>query len=239
MDRAGAVVDHPEVGDEIAPEQLDRPFLERRAGREVVEFPPVRAEREADIRMGERVQGEDGADVRLFGLVGAEELAADRHVEEEVADFDVRPGRRADVAHLLQFAARDRQLDPRLVLRTPRLDQHPRDGGDGGDGLAPEAEGVDPLDVLDVGNLARRLPFQTEQRVVAVHAAAVVPHADQLAPAGGDGDVNPFRAGVDRVFDQFLDDGGGTLDDLPRRDFVRDVERQQFDVSVFRHAVLS
>ena len=60
--------------------------------------------------MGERVQDEDRLDVRLLGLVGAQELAAGGHVEEEVAHLDRGPGGHADLAHVLQAAARDDQF---------------------------------------------------------------------------------------------------------------------------------
>jgi hypothetical protein len=38
-----------------------------------------------------------------------------------------------------------------------------------------------------------------------------------------------MRPGIDRVFDEFLDDGRGTLDHFTGRDLVREVSREPID----------
>ena len=45
--------------------------------------------------------------------------------------------------------------------------------------------------------------------VVRVDAAAVVDDADEFGAAGVEVDVDAGRAGIDGVFEQLLDDGGG------------------------------
>jgi hypothetical protein len=43
-------------------------------------------------------------------------------------------------------------------------------------------------------------------------------------------DGDPTRAGVDGVLDQFLDDGGRTLDDFAGCDLVREILRKTGDL---------
>ena len=88
--------------------------------------------------------------------------------------------------------------------------------------LLDSAEGRDADEIRGGPDLRRAVPLEREQDVVAVHSAAVVGHADELAPAVLDRDVHRGRAGVERVLHQLLDHGRGPLDDLAGRDLVGD-----------------
>src|SRR5581483_4194210 len=70
------------------------------------------------------------------------------------------------------------------------------------------------------------MALEGEQRIVAQHAAAVVGQTNQPAAAGLDVETKFGRAGVERIFEQFLDDARRTFDDLARRDFVGDDIRE-------------
>ena len=50
--------------------------------------------------------------------------------------------------------------------------------------------------------------------------AAIVDDPDKPAAAHFDRDVDPARAGVERILDELLDSGGRPLDDLARRDAI-------------------
>ena len=76
--------------------------------------------------------------------------------------------------------------------------------------------------ILHVGQLAGGVALEGQQRIVAEHAGAVVGQADQPPPAGFDVDAKLARPGVQRVFEQLLDDAGRPFHDLSGRDFVRD-----------------
>jgi hypothetical protein len=49
---------------------------------------------------------------------------------------------------------------------------------------------------------------------------AVIGDADELAAAGFDFDADTRSSGVERVLEQFLDHGRGTIDDLAGRDLI-------------------
>ena len=62
-----------------------------------------------------------------------------------------------------------------------------------------------------------------EQRIVAVHAAAVVRTAISLRPPAVTATSICDGPGIERVLEQFLNDRGRTLDHFAGRDFVRHV----------------
>src|SRR5262245_7532366 len=81
------------------------------------------------------------------------------------------------------------------------------------------------------------MPFQAETRVVGLHPDAVVFDSDELLAAVLDGDDETPGVGVDGVLDQFLDDRGGTLDDLTRGNLVGEVVWQSPDAAHLSIAV--
>ena len=56
--------------------------------------------------------------------------------------------------------------------------------------------------------------------VVRIHPFAIIQHADQAAATALQGDVNRAGFGIERVFHQLFDHGGGSLHHLARRDPV-------------------
>ena len=69
------------------------------------------------------------------------------------------------------------------------------------------------------------MTLECEKRIVAIHAVAVVGDANELATAGFDFDANAICAGVEGVFEEFFDDGGGTIDDFTGSNLVRHLVR--------------
>ena len=73
------------------------------------------------------------------------------------------------------------------------------------------------------------MPFQREPRVLDRHAAAVVADEDPVHAPAIDLHVDARRPGVERVFDQLLDDRGRPLHDLARGDPVDDLLGEAVD----------
>ena len=103
-------VDRAEPLEELRAVEVAEAVLEGIAGRELVQEHAVALEREGDAVVGECERVEHRAHERLLGLVGAQELAARREVEEEVAHLDERAGRAAAVAHVDELPADDLDL---------------------------------------------------------------------------------------------------------------------------------
>jgi hypothetical protein len=85
--------------------------------------------------------------------------------------------------------------------------------------LPPEAEAGDVQKVGAV-DLGRGVTGERQWQVVRPHPASIVGHPDQRLAAMGDLHRDPCRAGIERVFHQFLDRAGGAFDDLTGRDPV-------------------
>ena len=85
--------------------------------------------------------------------------------------------------------------------------------------------------VLDVAQFAGGVAFEGQQRVVAQHAAAIVHDADQPAAAGFDFHPQIGRAGIQRVFEQFLDDRCRPFHHFARGDLVGDLVGKNADAA--------
>ncbi len=185
-----------------------------------------------DVRPGEDVALDHLDAAPQLGLAGLQELASGGDVEEQRGDVD----RRAAGAG----GRLDRQ-DPAALEEHPRpLPRRRRGGeldlghrGDRRQRLAAEAQGGDLLEVGHRGDLARRVAVEGEERVVAVHAGAVVGDADPLPPAPFEVDLEPRRPGVEGVLDQLLDHRRRPLHHLPGGDLRHQPVGQDLDA---RHA---
>ena len=76
------------------------------------------------------------------------------------------------------------------------------------------------MQVLGAGQLARRVAFQRELRVLRSHAGSVVGDGDEVAAAAADLDAHARRTGVERVLDELLDHGSRAFDHLAGGDLV-------------------
>jgi len=169
------------------------------------------------------------ADVGGLGGFGAGEFAAGGQVVEEGADFDLGAGGEANLVDVAELAGIDDDFGPGEGLRLAGAEAEAGDGGDAGDGFAAEAVGGDAVEVVAVTELAGGVALEAEEGVVAAHAGTVVGDGDEAAAAGGDLDVDLGGAGVEGVFEEFLEDGGGALDDFAGRNLVGDMLGQEAD----------
>src|SRR5262245_54738993 len=97
--------------------------------------------------------------------------------------------------------------------------------------LAAEAEGGDRAEIVRTADLARRVPFDREPRILRRHPFPIVLDANGLLASELDADVETARAGIDRVLDELLDDRGRPFHDLAGRDLVGKVGGQYLDAS--------
>src|SRR5438270_593003 len=74
-----------------------------------------------------------------------------------------------------------------------------------------------------------------ETRIFSRHAGAVVADFDEFLAAGFEDDVDGPSPGVDRVFDQLLDDRGRPLHDLARRNLVDQLRGKDADGGHWGH----
>ena len=217
-DPAGGIVDRQHPLGEIPPEDgVDRPHQVAVAGG-AVDLLAVPDEGEGDLRVGEGDFVDDRGHRPRLGRVLFEELKPGRDVIEDVPHDDRRPVGAAgvrDAGHL-----RAAHLHQRPGGRPFHLGHH-LDVGDGGDGrqrLPPEPQRPDRIEVGGVPHLAGRVAHKGLRGVLPLDAAAVVGHPQVFDPAVLDFDGDGGGTGVDRVFDQLLDDRSRPFDNLPGGD---------------------
>src|SRR5262249_960560 len=143
-------------------------------------------------------------------------------VVEEVPDLDPCAGGAVPGADRGQVAAVAGDLAAARPAAGARLERHLRDAANRRQRLAAEAERADAEQVVGVAQLPGSVPGEGERQIFRDDAAAVVHDADQLCAALLDLDVDPVAAGVHAVFQEFLDDAGGALDDLAGGDLGDD-----------------
>ncbi len=156
-------------------------------------------------------------------------------------EFEPRRGREEQVAHLdpgtggmrcrhrRRFGAGFyRDLPCAVGARRPRGDPHPADRADRRQRLAAEAERGDAQQVV-VGQFRGAVPLDRQDQLFRGHPAAIVDNRDQGLAAVFQCDVDAPGAGVDRVFDQFLDRRGRPFDDFAGGDAVDEDRRQKTD----------
>jgi hypothetical protein len=70
------------------------------------------------------------------------------------------------------------------------------------------------------------MPLEREAHFVRRHAEPVIRHLDQLEPAGVEADADLSRAGVERIFNEFLKRARRPLDHLAGGDAIDELRRQ-------------
>jgi len=155
--------------------------------------------------------------VGVFGLFAAQELAPRGDVVEQLAHVHAR-------AHGTRRRGRIRlaggELPGLRVSGGARAQGQVGDRGDRGQGLAPEAQGGHRLQLRQGGDLAGRMALQGQWQLVGRDAVAVVGHQDAADAAAVQADFDGPGAGVQGVFQQFLQHGGGAFDDFARGDLA-------------------
>ena len=225
------VVDRQQVWHQIASHQQADANPEITTRRREKDFAVIHQQLKADVGMRERLHQHAFLDMGILGGGRFHELAAGRQAAEKMADADIGADRTAAFAHLLHCAILDQHLGAGGGAGLPGLQVEPAHRGNARDGLPPESHRRDPLDVLGRPDLAGGMRFQAEDGVVGIHAATVIGDLDQGFAAVLALHGDPFGTGIDRVLDQFLDNGGRALDHLAGGDAVGDFGWQYMDAA--------
>ena len=143
-----------------------------------------REQLEVLLRMGQRVVRDQRRHVGQLSGFGAEEFAPRRSVEEEIGDGDRGSARQGGIVDVQNFAAGD--LDARSRGLPSPVGGFQRDAGHRGNRwqrLAAKAERSNGEQIVGGAQFRGGVALESQQRVVAVHAVAVVGDADQPPPA--------------------------------------------------------
>ena len=164
--------------------------------------------------------------MRELRLLGLEEFAAGRGVEEEVAKSNGGADGETGVFDPEDVAAGDLDQSACRLFGDSGLQGEAGDAGDRRESFAAKAECGDGEQVVGGAKLGGGVALEGQERVVANHSVTVITDADELAATSLDLDANACRAGIKRVFKELFDDGGGPFDDFTSGDLVRHQVRE-------------
>ena len=128
--------------------------------------------------------------------------------------------------HAEQLAAREFHARSLLFFRRARFQHQPRNRRNRRQRLAAKSQRRDRKQIVRRAQLRRCVPLERQQRIVVVHPAAVVDHANQPLAARFHFDANRARARIKRVLEQLLHHRRGPLDNLARGNLVRYIFRE-------------
>ena len=215
---------------QLAPEQAVHAAVELVVAGGEKQLLPVADAAHGHVRTAERAPQCGGGAGGALRAVGLEEFAPGGRVVKQVAHDHRRALRAAGLVHVLDLARVERHVRAARRAAPPRRERDVRHGADGGQRLAAKAHRADGLEPLRIVQLARRVAQKRDARVLGRHAAAVVGHAQIGRAAAAQLHRHGAGPGVERVFHQLLDHGGGPLDDLARGDQIRKMRRENLNI---------
>lgn len=165
--------------------------------------------------------------VEDFGALRFQEFLAGRHVGKELAHLHHRTAAAAGRSPVTQHAVT--HFNPRaqgLALR-PGQNEQPGHRGDTRNGLAAKAQTANAREFRGLVQFGGGVPLQTEERVIPVHARAVIAHPHQSHAAALNFHQNAAGLGVQAVFHQLFHHRCRPVHHLARSDLIRYLFRKQ------------
>ena len=189
------------------------------------------AEEETDLRVTKADFPDDFLDLEELRTFCAQKLTPRRRVEKKVPDFNrgaPRVGRGSHLGAHVRAAGLDHPALAALIVGIGRQLEFGHRGNTG-ECLAPETQGLDARQVAFATDLAGRMTRQRQRQVFGMNTGAVIGNPYQAHTASVDINRHPACACIQGVFEQFLDDRRGSLNDFAGRNLVSKPLIQQGD----------
>ena len=181
--------------------------------------------------MCQRVVRHKRSDVPQFGRFRFQEFASRRHAVKNICHADRSPARHARRLHAQQLAPREFDASSFSIFARARLEKQPRNRGNRWQRFAAKAKRCNRKQIVSRPQFRSRVPLERQQRIVMIHPAAIIDHANHALPAGFHFDSDRLRPGIQRILQQFLHHRGGPLDNLPSSNFIRHIFSKDADAA--------
>src|SRR5581483_5535710 len=158
--------------------------------------------------------------MREFCRLRLQEFLARGRVEEQVTNRDGRSQRQPNFLNHKNLASMNLNQCAGSIVRRTGLQTQPGNGGNRRQGIAAKAQGGDIQKVFCVLDFGRCMALEGEQSVVPDHPAAVINDLNELLASSLNLNLDSRGTRIQRVLQQLLDHGGGTLDNLPGGNLV-------------------
>ncbi len=171
-----------------------------------------------------------------LGLLGAQELAPRRGIEEQVTHFHRGTDRMRRWLHAgLHVTAFGFHLPGLAGLRRARSQRQSRHRTDGGQRLTTKPQTVNGFQILQITNLAGGVTSERQRQVIGGNTTAIVTHAQQLDATLLDIHVDAGSTGIQAVFQEFLGNRSRPLDHFAGGNLVGQPRAEQLDTTQFGH----
>src|SRR6185437_14245499 len=154
--------------------------------------------------MANRLQMDLMFDVTTFGIFGAKKFSARWQVIKKRAHLDLCPRRFAAIAYDVDLAAVDDDFRSCNFVALSSGQTKTRHTGNAWQCFAAKSQCGYSLQIGGRPNLARTMSLQRQQRVITIHAAAIVNHSDERDSSATNDRIDFAGARVDAVFNQLL-----------------------------------
>src|SRR6266849_8150784 len=193
-----------------------------------LKYEPIVAHKgESNLGMSDRLEVELVLDVPTFGVLRAKKFPAGGQIVKKRTHLNLRSRCCAAVAHDVDLAAVHDDFGTGDSVRFARRQSKTRNTRDARQSFSAKSKCGNRMKICRRTNLARGMTLERKERVIAIHAAAVIDHADERNSTASNQDVNLTRAGVDAIFDEFFHHGSGPLHYFAGRDLAGNDFRQQ------------
>ena len=182
--------------------------------------PPVALVMQPDGGKSQRHRLDRAIEMGCFGRIAAQKFAPCRHIVEKRFHLDCGAGCATGIAHGDKFSPFDQCFRPGGSSLGPSPQGELRHAGNAGQRLAAEAHGQHGRQIGGRGDLARGVPLERHESVLAIHARTIIGHSKQTGPRPAHFDLKRARPGIEAVFHQLLDHRGRTLDHFASRDLA-------------------
>src|SRR5215469_4192665 len=170
-------------------------------------------------------------DVCKLRRLGLKEFTARGNVEEQVTHRDRSADWESSFFDREDFSSCD--LDDRTgsVFSGVCLEKQAAHRCDGRQCFAAKSKGCDIEQVVGIADFRRGVTLEGEHSVVVQHAPTIIDDLDKLASTGLDVDADSARARIERVLQQLLHNGCGTLHHLAGGNLVGNVFGEDVDAA--------
>ena len=187
--------------------------------------------------MRQSLQNKCLPDTRELRLRGAHEFPARRHIKKQIAHGNIRARRQAGIADLLNLAAKYQDFRSRHGPGPIRGQRELRNGRNRGQRFPSKTHRGDAVQIRQLPQLAGGMALNGQQSAFAIHAQPVIAHPHQTPTAIHHIHLNALGAGINRVFNQFLQHRRRPLNHLTGGNLVDYRVRQHSNGNGFGHAL--
>ena len=173
--------------------------------------------------MRQRVVRDERSDVPQLGRFGFQEFSPRRYRIKNIRYADRGPHRHPGRLHADQLAPGEFDAHPFGLFGVACFQHQPRNRSNRGQRLPAKSQGGYRKQIIGRAELRSRVPLEGQQRVIVVHSAAVVHHANQPFAARFRLDANRSRSGVNRVFEKLFYNRRGPFHNFASRNLISDI----------------